>query len=107
MPPEDGRPTTVFMAPDGWVVTSSPLIYFSSTMSARNVWYARNMTSYRRVRSAAEILRSVPPRDRARMLRFGLDLDDPADAALFVSGVRAADDGIAAQERWERENALR
>ncbi|AGP39594.1 hypothetical protein [Sorangium cellulosum] len=41
------------------------------------------------------------------MLRYGLDLDDPAHAALFVSGVRAADDVIAAQERWERENALR
>ncbi|WP_437285504.1 hypothetical protein [Sorangium sp. So ce406] len=65
------------------------------------------MTSYRRARSAAEILRSVPPRDRARMLRFGLDLNDPEHAALFVSGVRAADEAIAAQERWERENALR
>ncbi|WP_437935133.1 hypothetical protein [Sorangium sp. So ce341] len=65
------------------------------------------MPSYRRDRSAAEILRSVPPRDRARMLRFGLDLDDPEHAALFVSGVRAADDAIAAQERWERQNARR
>ncbi|AGP39506.1 hypothetical protein [Sorangium cellulosum] len=49
----------------------------------------------------------MPPRDRVVMLRFGLDLDDPAHAALFVSDVRAADDAIAAQERWERENALR
>ncbi|XXX73925.1 hypothetical protein WMF30_40395 [Sorangium sp. So ce134] len=89
------------------VMTSSPLNYFSFTMSARNVWYARNMPSHRRDRSAAEILRSVPPRDRAKMLRFGLNLDDPADAELFVSGVRAADDAIAAQERWERENARR
>ncbi|WP_437591509.1 hypothetical protein [Sorangium sp. So ce1000] len=54
-------------------------------------------------RSAAEILRSVPPRDRAALLRAGLDLDDPADAKLFVSGVRAADASIAEQERWERE----
>ncbi|XXT16514.1 hypothetical protein WME94_40405 [Sorangium sp. So ce429] len=65
------------------------------------------MSSYRRTRSAAEILRSVSPRERVVMLRFGLDLDDPAHAALFVSGVRAVDDAIAAQERWERENALR
>ncbi|KYF99009.1 hypothetical protein BE18_28450 [Sorangium cellulosum] len=57
--------------------------------------------------SSSEILRSIPPRDRVVMLRFGLDLDDPAHAALFVSDVRAADDAIAAQERWERENALR
>ncbi|WP_437875156.1 hypothetical protein [Sorangium sp. So ce513] len=42
------------------------------------------MPSCRRPRSAAEILRSVPPRDRAVMLRFGLDLDDPEDAALFL-----------------------
>ncbi|WP_437765336.1 hypothetical protein WMF27_30500 [Sorangium sp. So ce281] len=53
-------------------------------------------------RSAAEILRMVPPRDRAALLRLGLDLNHPADAALFVDGVRAADDAIAAQERWER-----
>ncbi|WP_437753061.1 hypothetical protein [Sorangium sp. So ce1389] len=65
------------------------------------------MPSYRRARSAAEILRSVSPRERVVMLRFGLDLDDPAHVELFVSGVRAADDAIAAQERWERENALR
>ncbi|WP_437275829.1 hypothetical protein WME90_31885 [Sorangium sp. So ce375] len=52
--------------------------------------------------SDAEILRMVPPRDRAALLRLGLDLNNPADAALFVSGVRAADDAIAAQERWER-----
>ncbi|MGK4000831.1 hypothetical protein [Sorangium sp. So ce1024] len=65
------------------------------------------MPSYRRPRSAAEILRSVSPRDRAVMLRFGLDLDDPEDAALFVAGVRAADDAIADQNRWERDNGLR
>ncbi|WP_437659924.1 hypothetical protein [Sorangium sp. So ce1182] len=65
------------------------------------------MPSCRRARSDAEILRSVPPPERVVMLRFGLDLDDPAHAALFVSGVRAADDAIAAQERWEQENALR
>ncbi|WP_437294865.1 hypothetical protein [Sorangium sp. So ce426] len=53
--------------------------------------------------SAAEILRSVPQRDRALLLRLGLDLDNPADAELFVEGVRAADDAIAAQVRWERE----
>ncbi|WP_441287765.1 hypothetical protein ACSRUE_37505 [Sorangium sp. KYC3313] len=41
----------------------------------------------------------VSPRDRAALLRLGLDLYDPADAALFVDGVRAADDAIAAQER--------
>ncbi|WP_438002513.1 hypothetical protein WMF26_36215 [Sorangium sp. So ce185] len=41
------------------------------------------------------------------MLRYGLDLDDPAHAALFVSGVRAADDAIEAQERWEQQNAPR
>ncbi|WP_437765372.1 hypothetical protein WMF27_30315 [Sorangium sp. So ce281] len=53
-------------------------------------------------RSAAEILRTVPPRDRAVLLYFGLDLDDPAHAEFFVEGVRAADDAIAAQQRWER-----
>ncbi|WP_437719808.1 hypothetical protein [Sorangium sp. So ce861] len=56
-----------------------------------------------RPRSAAEILRSVPPQDRAIMLRHGLDLDDPEAAKLFVEGVRVADDAIAEQERWERE----
>ncbi|XXY52729.1 hypothetical protein WME91_16495 [Sorangium sp. So ce269] len=54
------------------------------------------MPSYRHPRSAAEFLRTVPPHERARMLRFGLDLDDPAHVALFVSVVRAADDAIAA-----------
>ncbi|WP_437930144.1 hypothetical protein WMF37_13235 [Sorangium sp. So ce291] len=54
-------------------------------------------------RSAAAILRSVPPRDRAMLLRLGLDLDNPAHAELFVEGVRAADDAIADQVRWERE----
>jgi hypothetical protein len=44
----------------------------------------------------------VPPRDRALLLRFGLDLNNPTDAELFVEGVRAADDAIAAQQRWER-----
>ncbi|KYG11493.1 hypothetical protein BE21_57380 [Sorangium cellulosum] len=53
-------------------------------------------------RSAGEILRSVTPHDRVVPLRFGLDLSDPADAELFVEGVRAADEAIAAQERWER-----
>ncbi|KYF55582.1 hypothetical protein BE08_45825 [Sorangium cellulosum] len=56
-----------------------------------------------RRRSAAEILRSVPPRDRAVMLRLGLDLDDPEAAELFVEGVRAADASIAEQARWELE----
>ncbi|WP_437924654.1 hypothetical protein WMF37_37370 [Sorangium sp. So ce291] len=65
------------------------------------------MPSDRRDRPAAEILRSVSPRDRAVLLGFGLDLDDPRDVALFVSGVRAADYAIAAQERWEREKGLR
>ncbi|WP_437629609.1 hypothetical protein [Sorangium sp. So ce854] len=54
-------------------------------------------------RSAAAILRSVPPRDRAMLRRLGLDLDNPAHAELFVEGVRAADDAIADQVRWERE----
>ncbi|WP_441288301.1 hypothetical protein ACSRUE_41030 [Sorangium sp. KYC3313] len=31
-----------------------------------------------------------------------IDLDDPADATLFIEGVRAADIAIAAQARWER-----
>ncbi|WP_437831403.1 hypothetical protein [Sorangium sp. So ce1153] len=53
--------------------------------------------------SAAAILRSVPQRDRALLLRLGLDLDNPAQAELFVEGVRAADDAIADQVRWERE----
>ncbi|WP_437298895.1 hypothetical protein [Sorangium sp. So ce426] len=53
--------------------------------------------------SAAEILRSVPQRDRTLLLRLGLNLDNPAHAELFVEGVRAADDAIAAQVRWERE----
>ncbi|WP_437533329.1 hypothetical protein WME79_06405 [Sorangium sp. So ce726] len=44
----------------------------------------------------------VSPRDWEALLRLGLDLYDPADAALFVDGVRAADDAIAAQERWGR-----
>ncbi|WP_437726120.1 hypothetical protein [Sorangium sp. So ce861] len=50
-------------------------------------------------RSAAAILRCVPPRDRAMLLRLGLDLDNPAHAELFVEGVRAADDAIADQVR--------
>ncbi|WP_438008629.1 hypothetical protein WME89_07940 [Sorangium sp. So ce321] len=54
-------------------------------------------------RSAAVILRSVPQHDRALLLRIGLDLDNPAHAELFVEGVRAADDAIADQVRWERE----
>ncbi len=70
------------------------------------VWYSRGVPSARYARSAAEILRSVPPRDRAMLLQLGLDLDDPVDAAFFVSGVRAADEAIAAQKRWERENGL-
>ncbi|WP_437934237.1 hypothetical protein [Sorangium sp. So ce341] len=41
------------------------------------------------------------------MRRLGFDLDDPEFAALFVEGVRAADDAIAEQERWERELSLR
>ncbi|WP_437659915.1 hypothetical protein [Sorangium sp. So ce1182] len=65
------------------------------------------MPSTRRARSAAEILCSVPPRARAVLLQLGLDLDDPEDAALFVSGIRAADYEFAAQERWEREKGLR
>ncbi|WP_437644637.1 hypothetical protein [Sorangium sp. So ce362] len=65
------------------------------------------MPSARYPRSAAEILRTVPPRHRAVLLGLGLNLDDPADAALFVSGVHAADDAITAQERWEREKGLR
>ncbi|WP_437717209.1 hypothetical protein WMF45_12800 [Sorangium sp. So ce448] len=56
-----------------------------------------------RRRSAAEILCAVPLRDRAVLLQLGLDLGDPADAELFVSGVRAADVSIAEQERWEQE----
>ncbi|KYG11252.1 hypothetical protein BE21_08275 [Sorangium cellulosum] len=56
-----------------------------------------------RPRSAAEILCSVPPRDRAVLLRLGMDLDDREAAELFVEGVRAADDAIAEQVRWERE----
>ncbi|AUX41130.1 uncharacterized protein SOCE26_025360 [Sorangium cellulosum] len=56
-----------------------------------------------RRRAAAELLRSVPPRDRALRLRLGLNLDNPAHAELFVEGVRAADESIADQERWERE----
>ncbi|WP_437740468.1 hypothetical protein WMF39_32950 [Sorangium sp. So ce1504] len=58
------------------------------------------MPSTRRL--AAEIVRMVPPRDRALLLRFGLDLNNPTDAKLFVEGVRAAEDAIAAQQRWER-----
>lgn len=54
-------------------------------------------------RSAAEILRAVPPRHRAALLRLGLDLNDRAVARLFVEGVRAADEAIASQQRWERE----
>ncbi|WP_437769029.1 hypothetical protein WME77_19310 [Sorangium sp. So ce764] len=52
-----------------------------------------------RRRTDAQILRAVPPRDRAMLLRLGLNLDDPADAALFVQGVRAADEAIVEQER--------
>ncbi|WP_437571884.1 hypothetical protein [Sorangium sp. So ce542] len=47
--------------------------------------------------------RTVPQRDRALLLRLGLDLDNPVHAELFVEGVRAADDAIADQVRWERE----
>ncbi|AUX34579.1 uncharacterized protein SOCE836_067540 [Sorangium cellulosum] len=65
------------------------------------------MRPARRPRSAAAILRSVPPKDRLIMLRLGFDLNDPEFAALFVEGVRAADDAIAEQERWERELSLR
>ncbi len=53
-------------------------------------------------RSSAEILHAVPPRDRAMLLQLGVDLNDPEDAELFVEGVRAADEAIAEQERWER-----
>ncbi|WP_438010907.1 hypothetical protein WME89_20935 [Sorangium sp. So ce321] len=53
--------------------------------------------------SAAEILRSVSPRERVMMLWFGLNLDDPEDAELFVEGVHVTDRAIAEQERWERE----
>ncbi|WP_437783591.1 hypothetical protein [Sorangium sp. So ce1097] len=56
-----------------------------------------------RRRSAAEIPRPVPPRDRAVMLRLGLDLDDREAAALFVVGVRAAKASIAEEARWEPE----
>ncbi|WP_437709400.1 hypothetical protein WMF45_33720 [Sorangium sp. So ce448] len=56
-----------------------------------------------RRRCAAQILRSVPLRDRAVLLRFGLDLDDPAAAALFVEGVRVADELIAEELRREAE----
>ncbi|WP_437592318.1 hypothetical protein [Sorangium sp. So ce1000] len=56
-----------------------------------------------RRRSALEILRSVPPQNRLALLELGVDLDDPADAELFISGVRAAEVSIAEQERWERE----
>ncbi|WP_437983733.1 hypothetical protein [Sorangium sp. So ce117] len=48
-----------------------------------------------RLRSSAEILRAVPPRDRAVLRRFGLDLEDPAQARFFVEGVRVADEFIA------------
>ncbi|KYF70004.1 hypothetical protein BE04_35300 [Sorangium cellulosum] len=41
--------------------------------------------------SAAEILRSVPPRDRAVPLRLGTDLDDREAAKRFVEGVRTGD----------------
>ncbi|WP_437294013.1 hypothetical protein [Sorangium sp. So ce426] len=61
------------------------------------------MPSTRRL--AAEIVRMVPPRDRALLLRFGLDLNNPTDAEFFVEGVRAAEDAIAAQQRWERAAA--
>ncbi|WP_437950702.1 hypothetical protein WME98_07705 [Sorangium sp. So ce296] len=44
-----------------------------------------------RPRFAAESLRSVPPRDRAVLLRLGMDLDDPEAAKLFVEGVRTGD----------------
>ncbi|XXX77677.1 hypothetical protein WMF30_02715 [Sorangium sp. So ce134] len=70
---------------------------------ARGVWYARSVRLARYPRSAAAILRSVPQSDRALLLRLGLDLDNPAHAELFVEGVRAADDAIADQVRWERE----
>ncbi|AUX39947.1 uncharacterized protein SOCE26_013420 [Sorangium cellulosum] len=45
----------------------------------------------------------MPQRDRALLLRLGLDLDNPAHAEFFVEGVRAANDAIADQVRWERE----
>ncbi|WP_437655105.1 hypothetical protein [Sorangium sp. So ce1182] len=53
--------------------------------------------------SAVEILCSVAQRDRTLLLRLGLNLDNPGHAELFVEGVRAADDAIEAQVRWERE----
>jgi hypothetical protein len=37
------------------------------------------------------------------LLRFGLDLDDPAAAAPFVEGVRVADELIAEEVRREAE----
>ncbi|WP_129348467.1 hypothetical protein [Sorangium cellulosum] len=58
-----------------------------------------------RRRSAAEILRSVPPRDRARLRRLDLNLDDPADAELFVQGVRVADEAIAEEARRDAERS--
>lgn len=54
-----------------------------------------------RSRSAAAILREVPPHVRAGLRRIGVDLDDPAQAKLFVDGVRAADECIAAESADE------
>lgn len=54
-----------------------------------------------RRRSAPEILREVPPRVRAGFRRMGVDLDDPAQARLFVEGVRAAEEQIAAESAAE------
>ncbi|WP_129346734.1 hypothetical protein [Sorangium cellulosum] len=56
-----------------------------------------------RHRSAAQILREVPPRVRAGLLRLGLDLEDPALARLFVEGVRVADELIAEEAARDAE----
>ncbi|MGK4006336.1 hypothetical protein WMF31_27195 [Sorangium sp. So ce1036] len=58
-----------------------------------------------RRRPAAQILREVPPRVRAGLLRLGLDPDDPAQARLFVEGVRVADELIAEEATRDAERA--
>ncbi|WP_437894265.1 hypothetical protein [Sorangium sp. So ce124] len=44
----------------------------------------------------------MPPRDRAVLRRFDLDLDDPGQARFFIDGVRAADELIAEESAARR-----
>jgi hypothetical protein len=61
--------------------------------------YARDMAPHRRDPPA---LPPMPPKLLASLRALGLDLTEPATAALFLDGVRVAEDAIASEARWMR-----